>query len=130
MYGSAGKQTLKLIKLRSKVERGILVVALIFFTMPMVGLFTGVAFGTGYSKGYFEALLSDDPSGYWYIIKLEFFLASYILLLAFFDFPLIKYSYEQVIIFKNNHKVVSYLGLYLVFPILFLTFIFSLPFIF
>lgn len=130
MYEVAGNKTLKIIKLRDQVEKGILGVGIIFFTMPVIGLFTGVAFGSGYTLGYIEALLSEDPSGYWYLIKIEFFIAFYVFILAFFDFPIIKYSYEKVITFKNNHKVVSYLGLYLVFPVLFLAFIFYCLFFF
>lgn len=120
---------MKFIQVKPKIEKIVLAVALAFFTMPVVGFFTGIAFGSGYSQGYFEILLSDDPSGYWYIIKLEFCIALYMLMLVFFEFPLIDHLYKKLIIFKNNHKLISYIGLYLIFPILFLSILFSLPFI-
>jgi len=120
---------MKLIEIRDRVDKGILGAALILTSMPVIGLLTGTAFGTTYTQGYFEALLSVNSDKYWFIITLESLLAMYCLFLAYFDFPLIKKLYEKLGEFKEKNRVIYYLGIYLILPIIIVAFVFLLPFI-
>jgi hypothetical protein len=107
---------MKLIKVRDRVDKGILGAALILASMPVIGLLTGTAFGTTYTQGYFEALLSVNSD-------------KYCIFLAYFDFPLIKNLYERLGGFKRRNKMIYYLGIYLILPICIVAFVFLLPFI-
>jgi len=120
---------MKLIEVRSRVDKGILGAALILASMPVIGLLTGTAFGTTYTQGYFEALLSVNSDKYWFIITLESLIAIYCIFLAYFDFPLIKNLYERLERFKEKNKIIYYVGIYLILPICIVAFVFLLPFI-
>lgn len=120
---------MKLIEVRNRVDKGILGAALILTSMPIIGLLTGTAFGTTYTQGYFEALLSVNSDKYWFIITLESLVVVYCLILAYFDFPLIKNLYQRLENFKERNKVIYYLGIYLLVPISIVSFVFLLPFI-
>ncbi|MEH6443744.1 MAG: hypothetical protein V7784_07595 [Oceanospirillaceae bacterium] len=119
------------VKVRKQFDRAAMSVALLFVIMPAIGLVSGTAFLIGsYSGGYLEADLSNDPDTYWYIILLELGVVLGLVGLALFDFPFIKSTYERVLSYKAENKVIAYIGLYLILPIIVVIFCFILLLIF
>ena len=114
---------MKLIKLRKKIDKSAMSVALCFAIFPVLALLTGTAFLVGsFGGGYLQADLSTDPGTYWYIVTLLLCIVLWLVVLAFFDFPLIKNIYECVLTYKSQNRVISYLGLYLILPIVVVAF--------
>jgi len=122
---------MKLIKLREKLDKSAMSVALFFAIFPALALLTGTAFIAGsFGGGYLEADLSADPGTYWYIILLELSIVLWLVVLSLFDFPLINNLYDCILKYKSENLVVSYIGLYLILPITVVTFCLILLFIF
>jgi hypothetical protein len=118
---------MKLVEVRKQLDRAAMSIALLFAIMPAIGLVSGTALLIGsYSRDYLEADLSKDPGTYWYIILLELCVVLGLVGLSLFDFPLIKSTYERVLSYKAENKVVSYIGFYLILPITVVAFCFIL----
>jgi len=122
---------MKLIKLREKLDKSVMSVALFFAIFPVLALLTGTAFLAGsFGGGYLEAEISGDPGTYWYIILLELSLVLWLVVLSLFDFPLINNIYDRILKYKSDNLVVSYIGFYLILPIAVVTFCLILLLIF
>ena len=110
---------MKLVKWRKRPDKVILSVSVLLALMPLWGLLTGTAFSLGaYGSNYHEFGLAQEPDRFWFLIKVQGAIWAYVVMLAFVDFPLIKHLYERLIAFKNQHKIISYLTLYLLVPII------------
>lgn len=120
---------MKLVRVRERPDRAIMSVAFIFAIIPVIFLLTenAILFGRG---NYSEANLSDDPEEYWQIICFYFSLVIGLICLSLFDFPLIKCIYKRVLRYKSENKMISYIGLYLVLPIIVVVFCIVLLFVF
>jgi hypothetical protein len=122
---------MKLIKLREKLDKSAMSVALFFAIFPALALFTGTAFIAGsFGGGYLEADLSGDPGTYWYIILLELSVVLWLVVLSLFDFPLINNIYSRILKYKSENLVLSYVGFYLILPMAVVTFCLMLLLIF
>jgi hypothetical protein len=109
---------MKLIKLREKLDKSAMSVALFFAIFPVLALLTGTAFLVGsFGGGYLEADLSVDSGTYWYIVFLELALVFWLIILSLFDFPLLKNTCDRILKYKSENLVVSYIGLYIILPI-------------
>lgn len=125
---------MKIIKLRERVDQGMLCVAFIFAIMPVIGLVTGTAFSPGiFGSNYQEASLGNNSDRYWFFIKSELGIVLFILFRAKFEFPLIYTLYQNLLNFKDNNKVLAYTILYLIVPVavvalcLLLIYLFDIP---
>jgi len=113
---------MKIIKARDRIDKVILGAALTLAIMPAIGLLTGTAFSMGlYGVNYQEASLQDNPAQYWFVIKLELTVVFLIAFKAKFTFPLFDDAYQKILNFKENNKIVAYIVLYLIVPILVVT---------
>ena len=109
---------MKLIKLRKKIDVMILVVALAIATMPAFGLLseTAISFGL-YGANYQEISLHDNPSQYWFVIKVELAVTFYFLILSIFRFPLFEELYRKMMVIKEKNKISFNLFMYIAVPI-------------
>jgi hypothetical protein len=122
---------MKFIKLRHKLDKSAMSVAVFFAIFPVFALLTGTGFLVGsFGGGYLEADLSDDPGTYWYIILLELSVVLWLVVLSLFDFPVISNIYGSIIKYRSENLVISYIGLYLLSPIAVVTFCLILLLIF
>jgi len=119
---------MKIIELRSQVDKVFLLCACLFALMPIYGLVTGTAFPQGRST--IEPILQTNPDRYWYIIKLEGYVVAGMLIRSIVVFPLIDAAYQRLLRYRDEHKVIAYLLLYLVTPIVVVIFLLSLLYYF
>jgi len=121
---------MKLIKVRDTIDKAYVGAASIIAIMPIIGLLTGTAISMGYNGiNYQEVTMTDDLDKYWFIINVEFIVVLCMALLSKLDFPLIEAAYQRILMFRNAHKVKAYIILYLIIPILAVTFIIFLLFL-
>lgn len=122
---------MKLIKVRDTIDKAYMSAASMIAIMPIIGLLTGTAISMGYNGiNYQEVTMTDDLDKYWFIINVEFIVVFCMALLSKLDFPLIEAAYQRILMFRNAHKFRAYIILYLIIPILAVTFIIFLLFLF
>jgi len=108
----------KVIEPRNKIEQGMFMAALTLAILPIIGLVSGTAISMGlHGVNYQEATLQDNPSQYWFLIKIELAVVFSMLFLSKFRFPLIESAYQGVLNFKEGHKIVFFIIFYLAIPI-------------
>jgi hypothetical protein len=108
----------KVIEPRNKIEQGMFMAALTLAILPIIGLVSGTAISMGlHGVNYQEATLQDNPSQYWFLIKIELAVVFSMLFLSKFRFPLIESAYQRVLNFKEGHKIVFFMIFYLAIPI-------------
>ena len=119
---------MKIIALRLQIDKGFLACACLFALMPIYGLITGTAFPQGRST--IEPSLLINPDRYWFIIKLECYIVGVMLIRSIVVFPLIYAVYQTILRYRDEHKVIAYLLLYLITPIVVVIFLLSLLYYF
>ncbi len=107
-----------LIEPRNKIDQGMFMAALTLAILPIIGLLSGTAISMGlHGVNYQEASLQDNPSQYWFLIKLELAIVFSMLFLSKFRFPLIESTYQGILNFKEGHRIVFFIIFYLAIPI-------------
>lgn len=110
---------MQLIKLRDKLDKGILGGAIALSLLPIIGLLSGTAISMGiYGSNFQSFSLAENPQQYWFTIKIELFIAFFCTALAKLEFPLLNAGYQKILHFRQTHKLLAYLTLYLVIPVL------------
>ncbi len=103
----------------TKINPYIVSAALIISLLPIYGLLSNTAISVSvYGGNYEEAYLKDNPQRYWYIIKVEFYVALWIFIQSFIRFPFIESLQQRIINFRKNHKVIFLLIAFLIIPII------------
>lgn len=115
---------MKIIESRKKIDTVILSVGFIIALMPAIGLFTGTAFSMGlHGSNYQEASLIDNPSRYWFLIKVQCVVVLSFVFLSIFRFPLFEAGYQKILDFKQGNRVIFFLIFFVAIPILVVAFI-------
>lgn len=122
---------MKIVKLRDKVDKTILSVALFFLISPIIGLITGTAHQLGTTgSDYQQASLIDDPEQYWQIIIMQLTITLAIGIQGFITFPALIAARRKVLNFRDNNKIVANIIFYLLTPVFFIALLIFLIYLF
>lgn len=110
--------TMKFIETK-KINLMIVSAAIVLAILPVIGLITGAAISPGlFGANYQEIDLINNPDRYWFIIKIEIFVAFYTFFLSFVSFPYFSMVYSKVILYRSKNRIKFFFVMFLGVPIL------------
>lgn len=122
---------MKIVKLRNKIDKTILSIALFFLILPIIGLITGTTYQFGtIGSDLQQASLIDDPEQYWQIINIQLTVTLAIGIQGFITFPALIAARQKVLRFRDNNKIVASIIFYLITPIFFIALLIFLLYLF